>query len=67
MTRKIFQLSTVVLLIVVCFFSIYSATAEKADAPHPFTPCKDSSLFSDEQFLENAVGGGPAPDGIPPA
>jgi len=67
MTRHVFQLFTVVLLMMVCFFSIYVGAAEQADRPDLFTPCKDSSLFSDEQFVENAVGGGPLPDGIPPA
>ena len=66
MTRQIFQFITVVSLIMVCFFSISSGASDQADTPHLFTPCKDSSLFSDEEFLENAVGGGPRPDGIPP-
>ncbi|MCP4257244.1 MAG: DUF3179 domain-containing protein [Planctomycetes bacterium] len=67
MTRQIFQLTTFVSLIMVCFFSISSEASAQEDVPDFFTPCKDSSLFSDDQFLENAVGGGPVPDGIPPA
>jgi hypothetical protein len=66
MTRQVFQLITVVSPILVCFFGISSGVSAQTDTPHSFTPCKDSSRFSDDQFLENAVGGGPLPDGIPP-
>ncbi|MCP4610281.1 MAG: DUF3179 domain-containing protein [Planctomycetes bacterium] len=66
MTKQIFKLITVVSLIMVCFFSIFSWSSGQADTHDLFTPCKDSSLFSDEEFFENAVGGGPLPDGIPP-
>jgi hypothetical protein len=67
MTRQILQLTTVAALIGICFFSIYLGTPSQADAAHLFAPCKESSSFSNDQFLENAVGGGPVPDGIPPA
>ena len=67
MTRQILQLAAVAALIGICFFGIYLSASDQADAAHLFAPCRDSSSFSNDQFLENAVGGGPLPDGIPPA
>ncbi|MHC4431886.1 MAG: DUF3179 domain-containing (seleno)protein, partial [Planctomycetota bacterium] len=66
MARQLFQLIAVVSLIIVCFFCISWGASDQADTPNLFTPCKDSSRFTDDQFLENVVGGGPRPDGIPP-
>lgn len=66
MAVQFYKLITVVSLIIVCFFSISLKASDHEDTPDLFTPCNDTSLFSNEEFLENAVGGGPRPDGIPP-
>lgn len=65
MARQISQLNTVLSLLVVCSINV-GASAQAEEVTDSFTPCKDSSLFTHAQFLANAVGGGPLPDGIPP-
>lgn len=66
MARQILQLSVVAVLIAGCVLIICSGANDSTDTSHPFAPCKDSSPFTDDQFLDNVVGGGPQPDGIPP-
>ena len=66
MTR---HLSCFVLIVLLGLTPCYIGTAGASDSSDPdqsLGPLKGSSRFTNEEFVESIVSGGPAPDGIPP-